>query len=421
MRELKCFCPAESPEKLVNPERGFYAIFKAELTDEPQDAGRLVSWIYTPDGDELLLCEFSLAQYRDRPLSKAALGLLCELLEALRKRGGGLILRFLYDWDGRGAASEPGSLELVLEHIRQLGDAVRANADLIFVHQGLLTGSWGEMHDTRYGSDDDIKRLFAQMRLAFGPDVTIAVRTAEQLGLLRQLPECGSLGLYNDGIMGSVSDLGSYGGVRSDEERLRALEGISGLCSQLPGGGEAVYNPLYSGYRNAVKTLALMKVSYLNRFHDLRALGAWAGSDCGEGGVWEGMDGLNYIERHLGYRFVIRRVRVSRRLLSGRLLVEATLSGDGFAPAYFETEAQIILKNNDTQKPFAMSWKGSGISSCCGSKRAEAYAYIDLRGLGPGSWQIYLRLWSRKHQRQILPANEGGGPAGHLIGGFENR
>ena len=126
MIKLRPSCPQETPERLINPERGFYAIYKMELSDSPQDVQRLAEGIYTPEDDELLLCEFSLKRFAGGPLSECALGQVREMLAALRKRGGSVILRFLYDWDGWGAASEPDSVDTLIGHIRQLGPLVRA-------------------------------------------------------------------------------------------------------------------------------------------------------------------------------------------------------------------------------------------------------------------------------------------------------
>ena len=132
---LKPSCPPESSVRLINPERGFFAIFRAELTLQAQDVTKLSEAVFTPEGDDLLLCEISLRHFADCGISAEGLRQARELLSALKARNGSLILRFLYDWDGKGMAAEHRSLDLILEHIRQLNG--------IFLHQGLFTGSWG--------------------------------------------------------------------------------------------------------------------------------------------------------------------------------------------------------------------------------------------------------------------------------------
>ena len=417
MIKLKPHCPQKTSGRLKNPERGFYAIYKMELSDSPQDVQKLAEGIYTPEDDELLLCEFSLKRFAGGPLSECALGQVREMLAALRKRGGSVILRFLYDWDGWGAASEPDSVDTLIGHIRQLGPLVRAESDMIYMHQGLFTGSWGEMHGTRYGSAEDMKKLLLAMRGAFGPDITIAVRTLAQLRLLSDVPGAGKLGLYNDGITGSVSDLGSYPEAVDDAGREMAIAFQKEACLTMPNGGEAVFDPSYSAYENAVKTLWRMRVSYLNRFHDLKALDGWAAADCGKSGVWKGMDGLSYIERHLGYRYMIRDVRLWRAMFSDTLFVRVVMYNEGFAPAYFPLSAWLIVRSGDKEKKFEMKLTDPVRD---GGQSLSAETELKLEALGQGSGKLYFCLRSDKHKRAVLLGNEDRDGEAYYIGGFES-
>ena len=60
-----------------------------------------------------------------------------------------MILRPVYDREGKGRECEPDSFEQVLEHLQQIGGLLRDMQHSVFIFQGMLAGSWGEMHDSR--------------------------------------------------------------------------------------------------------------------------------------------------------------------------------------------------------------------------------------------------------------------------------
>ena len=78
------------------------------------------------------------------------------------------------------------------------------------------------MHDSNYENIDQIRQLAEDaMAAAVSPEIYLAVRTPAQLrGILRPKPPCqqpdrdsslaSRLGLFNDGMLASVYDLGTY-------------------------------------------------------------------------------------------------------------------------------------------------------------------------------------------------------------------
>lgn len=86
----------------------------------------------------------------------------------------------------------------------------------ILVHQGLFVGSWGEMHGSKFLSTAPMTELVQTLYEAIGGICPIAVRKPEQLrSIVEQLElekkTAVSLTLFNDGIFGSETDLGTYG------------------------------------------------------------------------------------------------------------------------------------------------------------------------------------------------------------------
>ena len=126
-------------------------------------------------------------------------------------------------------------------------------------------------------------------------DIYLAVRTPGQLrGILRNRNPLSSteadngtlqsrLSLFNDGMLGSVYDLGTYDDTplqsdsRLEEEGTRSEELLFQykLCQYVPNGGEVTVDNEYNDLDNAITDLSQMHVSYLNSEHDAAVLNKW--------------------------------------------------------------------------------------------------------------------------------------------------
>ena len=73
--------------------------------------------------------------------------------------------------------SGAASFELVLEHLGQLGALLKENPYSVFIFQGFLVGSWGELHDSAYLSEDCLKKMWERLRPGLGETIYGAVRT----------------------------------------------------------------------------------------------------------------------------------------------------------------------------------------------------------------------------------------------------
>lgn len=293
---------------LRNPNRGFYHICRATLSDGPCDYGAMVAAhvaVY-PD-DTLVLLEINLREYRAGDISPAGMANLYALFSSWEDYDMGLIVRFLYDWDGNGSENEPEDLAVVLGHIAQAGPVLSAHGDLIFCLQGLFVGSWGEMHGTKFGGDFVV--LADALDDATGNCMFLSVRTPAQLReILKSCPDLEPrLGLFNDGMLGSVTDLGTYDMADQGVERRTREQELAfqeNTCLSVPNGGEAVLDNPYNDFENAVRDMSRMHVAYLNSAYDPAVLGKWAGTDMAAYGL-DGLSGLDYIERRLGYRLYV--------------------------------------------------------------------------------------------------------------------
>lgn len=329
-------------EFLRNPNRGFYHMCRAVLDSEPGSGDSYESMAdghcREHPGDTLVLLEVNLGEYRTREIDNTGIENLNKLLSAWEGRDISLIIRLLYDWDGDGLTAEPDELDTVLGHMAQVGPVIQSYGDLIFGLQGVFVGSWGEMHGTKFSQDFAV--LAKALDDATGNGMFLSVRTPAQLReITKSCPDLKSrLGLFNDGMLGSDTDLGTYDMAdQGAERRTREQELVfqESACLSVPNGGEAVINNPYNDFENAVADMSRMRVAYLNNAYDPGVLSKWAGTDL-SGYGFGGLSGLDYIERRLGYRL---RLESSGRLDDGSVYFK--FRNDGFGAMLFPCEARL--------------------------------------------------------------------------------
>ena len=171
----------ESARELRNPGRGFYNLYRFMITDEKVNYWQLVQEMYRNDKNtSLSLVEINLQNYRDSEISEAGMANIEILFQALGDLDKQLILRFMYDWDGKNEKYEPETIDIILRHMEQMEEVVREAGSQIFIEQGLFTGNWGEMNGTKYSGDGDLFRLAEKLDSVTEPSIYLAVRTPEQ-------------------------------------------------------------------------------------------------------------------------------------------------------------------------------------------------------------------------------------------------
>lgn len=343
------FQPAELTETTAafpNPARGWYQIHTFRLDKEPDLEEQ--KWCLNPL-DSLVLVLISIRAYQSRDLDGAALDRLRRILEFFAERRRDCILRVVYDNEGRAPEREPFFFQQVQTHLQQVSEAVRPFTASVFVFQGMLVGNWGEMHTSRFLTRERLPQMAEILRAGRGEDTWLAVRRPDQWRLLHRNQSgdgpvrADGVTLFDDGMFGSPDHLGTFG----VEERSTApwdarwrredeLAFESELFRQAPNGGEAVYGKEYAWTPEEVlSALRSMRVTYLNRAHDRKLLDLWGETPCPVRGVWENASLLDYIGAHLGYRLLVRSVRVAedrRGVCKAELEVENT----GFAGIYQE-------------------------------------------------------------------------------------
>ncbi|MCM1044799.1 MAG: DUF4832 domain-containing protein [Candidatus Gastranaerophilales bacterium] len=413
----------ESVEELQNPARGWYQIHTFQA--EKRFSAKELEWCLSKE-NTLALVLIDIGAYKDRGLDEECLANMDKILKFFVDWQMDIILRIVYDHEGRAQEREPFYFTQVLDHLAQLGDLLSKYADHIYVFQGMLVGNWGEMHTSRFLATDKLKQLASLLRGYLGEDPFLAVRRPMYWRALHP-SVCGNrefsetrVGLFDDAIFGSATHMGTFGTKPEEEmgwddpwavEEELAFE--EKLCQYVPQGGEAVYEAGAAENRSlqeTVERLRKMQVSYLNCIYDERQLNLWKHMTWKGEDAWAGMNGYDYIGRHLGYRFCVRNASVSfLRDSETTCLWEISVENTGFARCYQETEVWLEWTDeqgrNRTEKvdlPLHYILPGEIKKGTCST--------------APALGSVYLYAKSKKDDTAIYFANETAGKRGVLIG-----
>ena len=405
-----------SARELRNPNRGFYHMYAFTIADEAEDYTTLVKkyCLWHPD-PALAMVEVNLQNYRNGEISPVGLRNIDALLDAWSQSGKRLILRFLYDWEGKNSLYEPDDLETIVRHITQIGPILLRYTDTVFTLQGLFIGNWGEMHDTKFDSEDDLRTLAQALAQSTG-SMYLSVRTPAQW---RSITQQGAdreiavrMGLFNDGILGSRTDLGTYDMAKQGNQRRTRdaeLDFQEELCASVPNGGEVVSGNTGYSFENAVERLAAMHITYLNWEYDREVLDQWAAVTVSGRGCFDGLDGLSYIRCRLGYRLLIDKAEVSYKLFQKRLHVAVSFQNAGFAPLYVPPEVTLVLQKGEAGPVLSYPMDHNLLELSGGlntDKIGVAQAGIPLEELEEGTYRLYLDLKDPASGLPILLANK---------------
>lgn len=475
----------ESADALDNPYIGWYTIQGYLLSEDAS-----FSLPQQPDATEdtkkaeelrrgLSLIEINLKNYAECDLTASALSQVDSILSAWSKTGNQLILRFLYDWDGQNLQSEPKELSQILKHMEQVGPIINSYASSVYLIQGIFVGNWGEMNNTVHMGDGQMQTLIEKLADVTDPSIFLSMRTPAQLrsivknqiGNLIQnwipvdktlafngtLPS--RLGLYNDGMLGSANDTGTYGDKKapkiktsSNDTNYNDMSLNSGdtnysdawiredelafqneLCQYVPNGGEVIIDNEYNDFDHAIRDLAMMHVSYLNSAYDATVLDKWKASvyhadnvsqsnlvtdtnitnteysnSVNVSDAFDGMNGYDYVERHLGYRYVLRDSKLKfHPLFDDSAVLTVDVENVGFANCYRPLDATVAVVSNATGKCVSSVNVDTDPRFWNSGEKTSFTVPIDVRGLEKeATYTIYLSCADMTLGRTILFGNE---------------
>lgn len=421
------FIPAlfqESTDACRNPARGWYRIVYFDAGNSPIDQ-------FDQSGQEkgytLELAVIDIGAFRDRDLTEEGCDHIREILSRYRRVGLQVVLRVVYDHEGKAPEREPFLFGQVQRHMQQVAEILRDFTDVIFVYQGVLVGNWGEMHTSKFLSAGKIRQLTEILSRTCGNGFFRSVRKPVQWRMLHdtgeeslQAKKLGT-GLFDDGIFGSETDLGTYGyaskkqagwtGQWLPEEELEFQEK---LCTRVPNGGEALYpeSGEVPGLKSAAERLKRMGVTYLNAEYDPAILEHWRRETWTDEGPWQGVDGYTYIGRHLGYRFVLRGAAVcSVKKEKDVCLLSGVLENVGFGGLYEKTS--LYLNWREEGGTMHRDLVAEDLSEKNEDRQVEFTARL-YRPIG----EVSLQMVRDRDGRAIRFANVGAEETGVLLGHF---
>ncbi len=356
----------ESTEEISNPDQGFYrpVYVKIDENGATYNKGAINSQtqLYHLRCD---ISAFSAAvnNVADKPLTDDALEGLDALLFCLKENDKNAIVRFAYDPGFNGSANKEPALEVMLGHIESVCSVLNRYVNTVTAIETGLIGPWGEMHTSTAANPEHITPLINTF-LTVASEIPVLVRTPEMIynyinvsgDKVEEISispdeKAYRLGLYNDGYLGSESDLGTY------RNRERDINFLSVQNAHLPFGGEVTVPD--STLHNIEKCLPEMNkihLSYLNTEWDNRVIEKWKNTfyteACGLEKQYYGKTAFTYIQNRLGYRFVLKNSVFSYSDSSEKLNIRLTLQNAGFGNLNRSKRAKLIFTDSTGASAF---------------------------------------------------------------------
>lgn len=242
-------------EVLNNPNRGFHRIVLLDISKEALNEFYLSNYPF-----DLVLVEFNLKSFSKINLSECALSNISKSLEIIKKANKHTIVRFAYDFEGNGMRNEPSSIQRILSHIEQIKPILMQYKETIYLLQGLFVGSWGEMHHSKFLSENALNQLYQKLNMG----IYLSVRTPALHRMLNDF----NVGIFNDGFCSSEDDLGTY-----PENRQQDYQYQSKI--KAPMGGETACLSSYNDIENVIHSMRELHFSYLNEEYHPEVIEKW--------------------------------------------------------------------------------------------------------------------------------------------------
>ena len=427
----------ESGKELKNPNRGFYSMYGFPIGDTEQNYYQQLGQKMYNDSNALSLIQINLREYKNGSITVAGLKNIYALFEALKAQNKQYIVRFLYDWSGKATETEPESIQIIFNHMNQLKPVLEEYQTIIFTLQGNFVGDCGEMHGSVHMTEESMKKLMYQLMENTPQNMFLSVRTPQQWRMITGIDNISDgasnsvlqLGLFNDGMMGTELDTGTYGTVSKVESgiygkwtREEELSFQEELCRYVPNGGEVIIENPFNDFESAVQSMRTMHVTYLNQAYDGKVLEKWANTVVTEPGCYYGMDGLSYASRMLGYRHLIDTVLLDYSFWQDELNVTVNVKNVGFAPIYKEPGKYITIINMGTGVIQSFPVEAELRNLVGGNDKNQILDItkkISLAGLEPGEYKVFFNMKDTDSDWNLELANEQSMTQyGYLIGSF---
>lgn len=344
-----------------------------------------------------------------------------ETFSNCRKNGCMIAMRFRYDDLGKDNP-EPASFEQVLHHLEQIKESglLEKYKDIIAFVEGGLVGKWGEMHGGKYVTVDYKARVLEATLQTVPAPIPVTVRTpdifAEWAGITRadlnnyELIESlttskysttikenkDRVGLFNDGYMGSINDLGTYSNRLIETDWI----GHQAFSNSYYGGefsGNHDYAKSWETYlpQNAIPEMYKTHLSYINcnifPFYKDFTFSEDYSAEGVDNSAYYGQNVFQFIRDHIGYRFVIRDSKLTAETeQGGNVEVNFKIENTGFANVIPQVQSYVVLEKDGV---FAYAETDTDCKKWYSCETTDNTLNIKLPDNIPtGEWNILLKL-----------------------------
>ena len=345
---------------------------------------------------------------KDVPISEPMKADVRRFLAETREKGGSLIVRLGYTWSDQQGC-EPSDFSVLLGHVRDLSRILAGFPDVVVGVEAGVAGPWGEMHSSDYCKKEYITQVLNAYLEHLAPTTPVLVRAPAYLEHMDFNPR---LGMYNDGYLGTWWDYGTWAGKFTREKGCELLK----PRHRVPYGGELAYigrdfldenkhrcAELWDPAKwNIVRDWYDVHLSYLRNLHERgHTLATYLAEVRFDSKKWayEGMPRLaeydgatmsKFVLDHMGYRFVVRGVRVSSKFTRGQPAVVALgVENTGFGSLLVKDRSELLFVSGQTSAAVPVDVAFAEIP---GGGRKKAVLRFEVPcALAPGTYELCLR------------------------------
>lgn len=357
-----------SSAEIANPERGLY--HHTGDCDKNDFVQSTLAGYRTGQQITLVMCVFYLAEFKNAPISAAALAQFQQQADTVRAAGLKMIARFAYT---QSTAGDDAPLNRVLQHLDQLAPYLSDNSDVIHVVQAGFIGAWGEWYYTQnFANWNDRKAVVDKLLSVLPSDRMAQLRTPK---IKRTMYSSHArLGHHNDCFLASPDDFGTY------ENPAVEYPYLATETQRLPMGGETCNpNPPRSQCPTATHEMGLFHYNYLNIDYRAEVLDSWVAGGC-----------MPEVRRKLGHRFVLTQGTYPASA-SGTLGVRISVRNDGWGAPFNPRALELVLRNTSTGTVYRRALTGEPRDWQAGTT-AIIDQSVSLSGIPAGSYALLLNL-----------------------------
>lgn len=344
----------EDTNNIANPERGIFSQ-QASYSDSPSPFSQMYIDNLKERKITLVRKVYTLNTFKNSPISEIYLKHIQDDFDFLRTNGFKIILRFSYTFNEPKPHTD-APLNIVLSHIDQLEPLLQNNSDVIALMEGGFIGEWGEWHDSTSGlaSTENMRIILFRLLDALPKSRTVAIRYQKAKKDIynnnNPITEADAFDLsnrsrtahHNDCFLAATDDWGTYWPI-DDASLKEQKDYLSQENKYLPQVGETCNcNPPHSDCTNAIKELAQMRWSAINKDYIDCVIGNWHSGGCYE-----------EIEKKVGYRFLLISSSIANAVKIGaKTSFKFVIKNNGFATPYNARNLELILRSKKDKSEY---------------------------------------------------------------------